>query len=188
MKKITLIISLLITQLTYGQYEKVSVKELSESGIKYANKNVEVNCNKFESEGYTYIDLDGEPILSKDIQEKMLKGVSLGTPQIIKQETITIVDEYDELKRCYIIGLNEREFVDKYSYRDITLQGKIVDLGDGKNIGFKITKVEKRKTFHNISNDYPNLTIISIFLLVIFLLIVIYGLLIRYGIIIPKEE
>jgi hypothetical protein len=187
MKKCLLILCLFITQLTYSQYEKVSVKELSDSGLKYVNKNVEVNSTGYESEGFTYIDLDGEPVLKDGIEEKILKGVSLSTPQLIKQETITIIDEYDELKNCYIFGLNEREFVDKYSYRDITLFGKIVDVGDG-NVGFKIGEVKKRKTFKNISNDYPNLTIIAIFILILFSFLVIYGILVRYGIIIPKQE
>jgi hypothetical protein len=194
-KNILIVSFLLFTQLTFGQSVIVSVKELSESGLKYVNKNVEVNCNKFESEGYTYIDLNGEPLLSKDVEEKMLKGISIGSPQIIKQETIIIIDEYDELKGCYLFGINEREFVDKYSFRDITMLGKIVDLGDGKNIGFKITGVKKRMTYENFKIENPYLWVIIMLFSGIFMIFlavltigVIYGLLERYGIINPEEK
>ena len=184
MKNILLVISLLTTQFIYGQYEKVSVKELRESGSTYLNKDIVVWCDKFETKVKSImLNMDGEPTRSNDVKNT---DITDGKPHFIQEELITIVDEYEEFNDCYLYGINKREFVDKYSYRDIAMFGKIVDLENGK-IAFKITKVNKRLTLDNIYYDYPILTMIAFSILIIFLIIFIYWLLIRYGIIIPNE-
>ena len=109
--------------------------------------------------------------------------ISDGKPHWIREEFFTIVNEFDEFGNCYLYNVNKREFVEKYSYRDIIMYGKIVDLENG-NVGFKITKVDKQITLSNIWDDHPFITMFVI----MFTLFLIYGLLVRYGYITQEEE
>jgi hypothetical protein len=185
MKKILLIISLFFTQITYGEYRNITIKQLEENGQNYLNEYVKIKCNSFESSSREILlNMDGEPTMMEDLGSKKLKNIDIsdGKTHWIREEFITIVNDYDDFENCYLFNVNKREFVEKYRYRDIIMYGKIVDLENGK-VGFKITKVEKQITLSNIWDDHPWITLLVIFIILFF----IYGLLVRHGYITPEE-
>ncbi len=186
MKNLLLIFSLFLTQTSYGEYREITIKQLKENGQGYLNEYVKIKCNKFESSTReVLLNMDGEPTTMKDLGNKNLKNIDIsdGKPHWIREEFFTIVNEFDEFGNCYLYNVNKREFVEKYSYRDIIMYGKIVDLENG-NVGFKITKVDKQITLSNIWDDHPFITMFVI----MFTLFLIYGLLVRYGYITQEEE
>ena len=164
----------------YSEYREITIKQLKENGQGYLNEYVKIKCNSFESSTReVLLNMDGEPTTTKQIENI---DISDGKPHWIREEFFTIVNDYDEFGNCYLYNVNKREFVEKYSYRDIIMYGKIVDLENG-NVGFKITKVDKQITLNNIWEDHPLITMLVVLFITVYLII--WGFK-RYGDITPE--
>jgi hypothetical protein len=186
MKKLLLIFSLFLTQTSYGEYREITIKQLKENGQSYLNQFVKVECTSFETSlNHFIVNRSGDPI-PDGLKKNNPNYVDDGKPNIMEEEFLTIVDNYDDYDNCYLYGINKREFLDKYLTGDLIMYGKIVDLGYGYGgkVGFKITKVEKQISYRNTFGQFP-LWVWSF--LGIFVGVLIYILLVRYGYIKEKE-
>jgi hypothetical protein len=150
-------------------FREKTIKELNQLNSSNLNELVKVDCNDIEFKPKEiFTNLEGETEFNFDTLNYDRKG-----PVGIRQGVFSIISKYDEFENCYTHGFNQREFMDKFLFRDITLYGKIVKWNkstDNNNIGLKVIRVETRLTFRNIWTNYPYLVIF----LVSFLLVLIY--------------